>query len=36
MDVILLEDVKTLGKRDRLLRLMTVMQEIMCFQKAWN
>lgn len=34
MDVILLEDVKTLGKRDRLLRLMMDMQEIMCFLRS--
>ena len=34
MDVILLEDVKTLGKKGQMLRLMMAMQEIMCFLKS--
>lgn len=34
MEVILLEDVKSLGKREKLLRLMTVMPEILFCLKS--
>ena len=34
MDVILLEDVKTLGKKGQIVKIMTVMQEIMCCLKS--
>lgn len=35
MKVILLEDVKSIGKRERSLKLAMAMQRIFCLRKSW-